>query len=118
MGAPVVHFEIGCRNKPRTEDFYSRLFNWKINNSIVETSPRSIGGHILAAPPGVQRNYIMIYVQVDDLTEYIERAKSLGGRVLSEPVEMISGTYAWIQDPDGNTVGVWRPWKQSELQVQ
>ena len=116
MGAPVVHFEIGCRNKPRTEDFYSRLFDWKINNSIVQTGPRSIGGHILSVEN--PKNYIMIYVQVDDLHDYIRRAKELGGRILSEPVELISGCYVWIQDPDGNVVGAWRPWKPSELNVQ
>ena len=116
MGAPVVHFEIGCQNKPQIENFYSQLFNWKIRNSIVETSPRSIGGHILSV--NNPKNYIMIYVQVDDLQEYIDRAKELGGRVLSEPVELISGCYVWIQDPAGNIVGVWRSWKQSELSIQ
>ena len=28
MGRPVVHFEIGCRDKERTESFYTNLFEW------------------------------------------------------------------------------------------
>ncbi|HXC47283.1 MAG TPA: hypothetical protein VNU20_03260 [Candidatus Sulfotelmatobacter sp.] len=29
MGRPVVHFEIGCRNLQKTQEFYSQMFDWK-----------------------------------------------------------------------------------------
>ncbi len=28
MGRPVMHFEIGCRDKARTSEFFSKLFDW------------------------------------------------------------------------------------------
>lgn len=28
MGKPVVHFEIGCRDKAKTAEFYGALFDW------------------------------------------------------------------------------------------
>jgi hypothetical protein len=28
MGRPVIHFEIGCRDAAKTEQFYSKLFDW------------------------------------------------------------------------------------------
>ena len=30
MGQPVVHFEIGCKDSARTQEFYAKLFDWKI----------------------------------------------------------------------------------------
>src|ERR1022692_444156 len=30
MNNPVVHFEIGCRDKAVTEQFYAKLFDWKM----------------------------------------------------------------------------------------
>ena len=51
MGNPVVHFEIGCRDKTRTADFFSKLFDWKTQESgpatMIDTAGGSgINGHI------------------------------------------------------------------------
>jgi hypothetical protein len=48
------------------------------------------------------------YVDVDDVAAYLEKAKSLGGKMLVSPVEIPTGTFAWMQDPEGNTVGFWK----------
>jgi predicted enzyme related to lactoylglutathione lyase len=32
MGRPVVHFEIGCKDKTKTAGFYAQLFDWKITD--------------------------------------------------------------------------------------
>jgi len=28
MGNPVVHFDIGCKDKDKARDFYCQLFEW------------------------------------------------------------------------------------------
>lgn len=30
MGRAVVHFEIGCRDSKKTQEFLKKLFDWKI----------------------------------------------------------------------------------------
>jgi len=45
---------------------------------------------------------------VDDAAAYLEKAKSLGGKMLVPPVEIPTGRFAWRKDPEGNTVGLWR----------
>ena len=30
---PVVHFEIGCKDSAKTQDFYTKLFDWKITQA-------------------------------------------------------------------------------------
>ena len=125
MGAPVVHFEIGCRNKPTTVKFYQDLFGWNMADyggpaTMIDTAPKGpstpgmppavgINGHInsLGHEP---HNYITIYAQVDDLKAYLDKASKLGGKTLVGPQEVPGmGHFAWLADPEGNVVGLWKP---------
>jgi predicted enzyme related to lactoylglutathione lyase len=113
MGQPVVHFEIGCKDKPATEAFYSKLFGWKTTAagpaSMIDTDSKTgIDGHFttLGHEP---HHYTIFYVQVDDVQACIDSAVALGGKMLVPPVAIPGGTFAWIGDPDGNTVGLWKP---------
>lgn len=111
---PVVHFEIGCRDTQKTEDFYSRMFDWKIEQAgpaaTIDTG-EGISGHITSL--GHEPNfYTIFYVQVEDVHAYLDKAKSLGGKVLVPPIDIPTGTFAWMQDPEGNTVGLWKPAKK------
>ncbi len=116
MGEPVVHFEFGCRNTARAEEFFSKLFGWKIERSgpasMIDTGGQGgINGHItsLGHEP---HNYVTVYVQVDDLQPYLDKAQALGGETLVPPVEIPgAGSFAWMADPDGNTIGLWKPKK-------
>lgn len=115
MGAPVVHWEINSHNAGRLQEFYSSLFDWKINADnpmqygLVDTrSDRGAQGGIgqndpnMPAPPAVT-----FYVEVFDLQATLDRAVTLGGMVVMPPTE-IPGmvTLAMFTDPDGNTIGL------------
>ena len=115
MASPVVHFEIGCRDRKITEEFYAKSFEWKIestpNAGMIEAAASGIAGHItsLGHEP---HHYTIFYVQVEDLKASLERAASLGGKTLVPPIEIPGyGSFAWMADPDGNTVGLWKPAK-------
>lgn len=111
MAHPVVHFEVGCKDSAKTQEFYKKLFDWKIEAmgpaAMIAAEAGGIGGHItsLGHEP---HHYTIFYVDVDDVTRYLEKAKSLGGKMLVPPVEIPTGTFAWMQDPEGNTVGLWK----------
>ena len=53
--------------------------------------------------------YTIFYVQVDDVQAYLDKAKTLGGKMLVPPVDIPTGRFAWMQDPEGNTVGLFKP---------
>lgn len=115
MAQPVVHFEIGCRDSARTQEFYSRLFGWRVQQAgpaaTIDTGANGgIDGHITALGHE-PHHYTIFYVQVDDLHAYLDRAKSLGGKTLVPPIEIPTGSFAWMQEPEGNTVGLWKPKK-------
>jgi len=111
MPNPVVFFEIGCKDSASTTEFYSKLFDWTI-------SPTPTGGMIdpKEGIPGQitslghePHQYTTFYVQVDDVSAAIEQATSLGGSKVVGPVAIPTGTFAWIKDPGGNVLGLWKP---------
>ena len=67
-----------------------------------------IPGHITALGHE-PHNYTIFYVEVDDVQAYLDKAVSLSGKMLVPPVPIPTGTFAWMQDPEGNTVGLWKP---------
>lgn len=108
MPNPVVHFEIGCRDSARTQQLYRDLFDWTIDPAAATISSAGIGGHI-SALGHEPHNYTIFYVQVDDIAAHIAKAESLGCKKLAGPIPIPTGTFAWIGDPDGNTIGLWKP---------
>ena len=57
MGRPVVHFEIGCKDSAKTQEFYKELFDWKIEAmgpaAMIAAEAGGITGHITV--PGTTR---------------------------------------------------------------
>jgi predicted enzyme related to lactoylglutathione lyase len=112
MGNPVVHFEIGCKDKAATSAFYAGMFDWKIDEGpmgmIGTGSADGIQGHI-AALGHEPHQFTHIYVQVEDVPAALAKVESLGGKTVVPPVPIPSGTFAWFSDPEGNVVGLWKP---------
>ncbi|HEY9164797.1 MAG TPA: VOC family protein [Candidatus Kryptonia bacterium] len=113
MAAPVTHFEVNAKDAKRAQDFYSNLFGWKIavdptmNYGLVDTGVKmGINGGIGPAMPNAQPN-VTFYVQVEDAQAYLDKAVSLGGKVVF-PLTEVPGmvTYAQFADPEGNVVGI------------
>jgi len=112
VGQPVVHFEIGCRDRAKTDKFFSELFGWKIQpgpaGSIETGSGKGVPGHITSLGHEPE-HYTMFYVEVDDVKAYLDKAVALGGRVVVPPIKIPTGTFAWLADIDGNTIGLLQP---------
>lgn len=113
MGNPVVHFEIGCRDLGKTEEFFTSLFGWKFQRggpaSMIDTGGQGgINGHVVALGHE-PHNFVTVYVQVDDVQAYLDKANQLGGKTLVPPVKIPEGTFAWLAIPEGNTIGLWKP---------
>lgn len=117
MGNPVVHFEIGCRDGEKSQAFYAKLFGWSFEaygpaRMLNTGAKEGIHGHLnsLGHEP---HNYCVVYVSVDDLAKTIEEAVKLGGKALVPPTEVPGmGHFAWITDPEGNMVGLWKSMQQ------
>ena len=111
MGSPVVHFEIGCRDKERTAAFYRDAFGWEIDSGpsgrIRTGSDDAVGGHVTALGHE-PHNYVLFYVGVPNLEDSIARIEALGGKKLVGPIDLPSGRFAWIADVEGTTIGIYQ----------
>ena len=112
MPNPVVHFEIGSRDSAQATKFYSALFGWETQPmgpaTMIQTgSKEGIQGHF-SALGHEPFHYTIFYVLVDSIEESIAKAESLGGKVVVSKVDIPMGSFAWIGDPDGNVVGLWK----------
>ncbi|MFZ1132718.1 MAG: VOC family protein [Terriglobales bacterium] len=108
MANPICHFEIGCRDRGTTKEFYNELFDWKMEDTGPATfisTGDGVGGHI-SALGHAPHNYTIFYVKVDDVKACLEKATELGGKTLVPPIAIPTGTFAWFADPEGNTIGL------------
>lgn len=111
MPNPVVHWEILGRDGKQLQDFYARLFEWHVdannphNYGMVDTHvPGTVNGGI-GAGDGAPR--VTVFVQVDDLQAYLNKAERLGGKTVMPPTEIPNMvTFALFSDPDGNVIGL------------
>jgi predicted enzyme related to lactoylglutathione lyase len=111
MSHPVVHFEIGCKDKGKTSAFYRQVFGWVIDSGpmgMIDTGSKvGIAGHI--ASLGHEPNqYTHFYIGTDDVAASLKKVEAEGGKTVVPPVEIPSGTFAWFTDVEGNTVGLWK----------
>lgn len=114
MGCPVIHFEIGCKDKGTSGAFYATLFGWRTEPygpmamHLHTDSERGIAGH-LTALGHEPHNYVMMYVEVADVRQAIDKSKELGGQAIVGPIDLPNGDqFAWIADPEGTMVGLLR----------
>jgi len=112
MAHPVVHFEIAGPDLEKTRAFYGELFGWRADEqmpgyALVETgTDAGIKGGLMRAPEGAPP-YVTIYVEVEDLEAFLDRAELLGAKTIVERMPIPGfGAFAMFADPDGNMIGL------------
>lgn len=122
----IVHFEIPADNVEKLAKFYEQLFAWKIIHSpvedmdywVIQTVPTDDKG--MPQRPGVnggmyprqpaQNAKPVNYITVENIDEYIERVKKLGGKILMPKQQVPTvGYIALAMDPEGNNFGLLSP---------
>ncbi len=117
MATPsVAFFEITGKDRAALQRYYRDLFGWQIQDAgeaapgygLVAAAEKGIGGGI-----GTSRwafSHVTVYVEVDDVAAYLDRAERLGGRTLVPPTEnaRFGLTIALFADPEGHVVGLAR----------
>ena len=123
---PIVHFELPVDDLERARGFYGSIFGWKLQDwpmpdgskyigvhttPIDEKTrqplkPGAINGGMLMRNENVQAPIFAIHVSsVDEKVKMVEKA---GGKVVMPKMDMMGmGFYAYVQDPEGNVIGLW-----------
>jgi predicted enzyme related to lactoylglutathione lyase len=112
MAHPVVHFEIGCKDKAKTSAFYRDVFGWTIDpgpaGMIHTGSDFGIQGHI-ASLGHEPHQFTHFYIETGDLASSLKQIEAAGGKTIVPPIQIPTGTFAWFSDVEGNAIGLWKP---------
>jgi predicted enzyme related to lactoylglutathione lyase/quinol monooxygenase YgiN len=117
---PSVMFEIIAKDQPGLKAFYNKVFGWNYSSGSndfayvkfpIENLPLLGGiGKADPADPGFEAGN-HFYLLVDDLRGAIDAAVAAGGSELLSPVTLDGYEFAMIKDPEGNAVGMIRPFQ-------
>lgn len=122
----VIHFEIPVDDEGAAQKFYGEVFGWQINASEmpgggsytsalttpvddkqVPTKTGAINGAII--PRDAQLKHPLLTVDVESVDEAIDKVIKAGGTKLIDKATIPGmGEYAYVCDPSGNVVGLWR----------
>ena len=106
---PVVHFEILGRDQKVLEEFYTSVFNWKIDPvaegySIAKPGSGISGG---IGAMGAAREHVTFYVAVEDVEAALALIESRGGQRAYGPLPTPDGgIFAGFLDPEGHLIGL------------
>jgi len=110
-----VHFEIGARDYKKAMEFYGKVFDWSYNEPKGDAirygrgSGERLNRRGYRRAPGRQQPYVTFYVQVDDLQASLDKAEANGGKTVLPPTPIPGiGSCAWLSDPDGNCIGLFK----------
>ena len=92
MANPFVHVELNTNDVAKAKGFYSKMFDWKMEDMKMDWGTYTIisvgegtGGGLMENPIPNAPSFWLSYVLVDDIEAATKKAKSLGGKVMIFP---------------------------------
>ena len=120
--------ELATSDSAAAKKFYTSLFGWSFVDSpagpdmiytMLKKRDRSVGALYNPGPTqGGAPPHWTTYVAVASADDTAKKAKSLGGKVLAEPFDVMEfGRMATIQDPQGAVFCVWESKKHIGVEI-
>lgn len=119
MANPFVHIELQTKDLAKAKDFYSKLFDWKLEDipapeggppyTMINVGEGTGGGMYANTDPNVPPHWLA-YVGVDDIEASTRKAGELGATVLQDVMTIGDyGRLSVIMDPTGAVIAMWQP---------
>ena len=116
MANPFVHVELNTNDVAKAKGFYSKMFDWKMEDVPMPTGSYTMigvgdgtGGGLMKNPIPNAASFWLSYVLVDDIEAATKKAKSLGATVCKDVTEVMDmGWLSIIVDPTGAMLGLWK----------
>lgn len=95
MANPFCHVELNTTDLKKAKDFYSKLFDWKLEDmdspggsyTMIRVGEGTGGGMMKNPIPGAP-SFWLAYILVDDIQASTKKAKSLGANVMKDVTEI------------------------------
>ena len=128
---PIVHFEIPVDDLERARKFYGSIFGWNLQDWPMPDGSKYIGVHttpidektrmplkVGAINGGIMKKTAVakapiFAINVFSIDEKVKMVEKAGGKVVMPKMDMMGmGFYAYVNDPEGNVVGLWEDVKK------
>ena len=117
MANPFVHIELQTKDLAKAKDFYSMLFDWKLEDMPLSDGGsytminvgEGTGGGMFANPDPSVPSHWLAYVGVEDIQAATDKARELGATVVRDVTE--GSDYGWFSvviDPTGAAIALWQ----------
>lgn len=114
MANPFVHVELMTTDVAKAKEFYTQLFDWKLEDlpgmdyTLIKVGEGTGGGMMKSVQPDAPSCWLA-YVLVDDAAVATDKARALGATICKEVTEIPGiGWFSVITDPTGATLALWQ----------
>ena len=114
MAGQVVHVELPSEDVARAQEFWSGLMGWKFGDSGmpgIDYRMASTGDNSGVAIYNDDENrtgHPIIYMDVENIDESIERVRALGGESTDRSPGPGHGWFAKCRDTEGTSFSIWQ----------
>jgi len=118
MGNTIVHAEIPVTDIKKAKEFYSKVFEWKVDIMPTEMNYALFN---TGTPPGggftkvdkVKAGGAVFYISVDDIEKKLKEIEKAGGKTVRKKTGVPGfGWDALFKDVFGNVLGLFTPMKK------
>jgi predicted enzyme related to lactoylglutathione lyase len=119
MANPFVHVELQTNDLAKAKSFYSKLFDWKLEDvpmpgtggtyTMIGVGEGTGGGMLKSMALAGAPPQWLAYVGVGDVASSTRKARELGAKVVLDKTEV--GEFGWMSiltDPTGATFALWQ----------
>jgi predicted enzyme related to lactoylglutathione lyase len=109
----IAHVEIPSTDLDRSSSFLNKIFGWEFkafgNDYLLFNNYKGIMVGLRKVENVSAGDTTVFHVNITDIDEVLKKAKENGGKVNREKTVIpATGWYALINDPDGNTIGLYQ----------
>jgi predicted enzyme related to lactoylglutathione lyase len=117
MANPFVHVELQTNDVQKAKAFYSKLFNWSLEDvpmpggstyTLIGVVTGTGGGMVQSMALANKAPHWLAYIGVEDVATTTRNARELGAKVVLDKTEV--GEMGWMSiltDPTGATFALW-----------
>ena len=103
----LSYLQIPAADVWRSAEFYETVFGWRIERPHPSFEAPALIGQWVDDRPSAPDAGPVLWIQVDDMKQALEKTRGAGGEILEPPsADGPTRILATIRDPAGNAVGI------------
>lgn len=128
----LVHFELPADDIARAKKFYSSIFGWDLEDYPMPDGSQYVGVRTVAVDENThlpkevgainggivarskENSMPVLAINVSSIDDYVKKIEKGGGKIVRPKMNVMDmGYYAYVEDTEGNVIGLWEDIKKA-----